>query len=182
MKKIEKEFEQIAAFIRARRNGAIGFLNYAAVSTYWTVGAYISARVKSKTWGMGSVLALCDYLKTRHPKIRGFGQRQIYNMVEFYDTFSSAEFDQIHSRLKLDDFIVGYIPPAGGFEILQSPTAKRKDAEWRRAENEQSSKERMSHLSLRRRGRGIRSSTSRRSWRLPTDASFVALQSIRSTV
>ena len=37
MKKIEKEFEQIAAFIRARRNGAIGFLNYAAVSTYWTV-------------------------------------------------------------------------------------------------------------------------------------------------
>ena len=30
MKKIEKEFEQIAAFIRARRNGAIGFLNYMA--------------------------------------------------------------------------------------------------------------------------------------------------------
>ena len=129
MKRIEKEFEQIAAFIRARRNGAIGFLNYAAVSTYWTVGAYISTRVKSKAWGMGSVLALCDYLKTRHPKIRGFGQRQIYNMVEFYDTFSSAEFDQIHSRLKLDDFIVGYLPPAGGSEVLQSPTAKRKEAD-----------------------------------------------------
>ena len=31
MKRIEKEFEQITAFIRARRNGAIGFLNYAAL-------------------------------------------------------------------------------------------------------------------------------------------------------
>lgn len=127
MKKIEKEFEQIAAFIRARRNGAIGFLNYAAVSTYWTVGAYISTHVKSRAWGIGSVLALCDYLKTRHPKIRGVGQRQIYNMVEFYDTFSSVEFAQIHSRLKLDDFIVDYLPPTEGAEVLQSPTANPND-------------------------------------------------------
>ena len=85
-------------------------------------------RVKSKAWGMGSVLALCDFLKTRHPKIRGFGQRQIYNMVEFFDAFSSVEFAQIHSRLKLDDFIVGYLPPTGGVEVLQSPTAKREEA------------------------------------------------------
>ncbi len=129
MRKIEKEFEQIAAFIRARRNGTIGFLNYTAVSTYWSVGAYISTRVKSKAWGMGSVLALCDFLKTRHPKIRGFGQRQIYNMVEFFDAFSSVEFAQIHSRLKLDDFIVGYLPQTGGAEVLQSPTAKREEAD-----------------------------------------------------
>ena len=35
MKKIEKEFEQIRAFIASSRNRAVGFMNYAAVATYW---------------------------------------------------------------------------------------------------------------------------------------------------
>ncbi len=41
MKKIEKEFEQISAFIERSRNAAVGFMNYAAISTYWAVGAYV---------------------------------------------------------------------------------------------------------------------------------------------
>ena len=84
MKKIEKEFEQIRAFIASSRNRAVGFMNYAAVATYWTIGAYVSIRLASKDWGVKSVEQLCDYLKTREPKLRGFGQRQIYNMIEFF--------------------------------------------------------------------------------------------------
>ena len=51
MKKIEKEFEQIRAFIASSRNRAAGFMNYAAVATYWTIGAYVSIRLASKDWG-----------------------------------------------------------------------------------------------------------------------------------
>ena len=51
MKKIEKEFEQIRAFIGNSRNRAAGFMNYAAVSTYWAIGAYVSMRLASKDWG-----------------------------------------------------------------------------------------------------------------------------------
>ena len=52
MKKIEKEFEQIRAFIDNSRNRAAGFMNYAAVSTYWTIGAYVSMRLASNDWGV----------------------------------------------------------------------------------------------------------------------------------
>ena len=45
MKKIEKEFEQIRAFIASSCNRAAGFMNYAAVATYWTIGAYVEKNV-----------------------------------------------------------------------------------------------------------------------------------------
>ena len=76
MKKVEKEFECIAKFINESRNAAIGLMNHASLSTYWTVGAYVSLRTKSGSWGDRTVDALCDYLKTRHPKLRGFSRRQ----------------------------------------------------------------------------------------------------------
>ena len=101
MKKVEKEFECIAKFINESRNATIGLMNHASLSTYWTVGAYVSLRTKSGSWGDRTVDALCDYLKTRHPKLRGFSRRQIYNMIAFYDTYSSIEFKNIFDRLRL---------------------------------------------------------------------------------
>ena len=105
MKKVEKEFECIAKFINESRNAAVGFMNHASLSTYWTVGAYVSLRTKSGSGGDRTVDALCDYLKTRHSKLRGFSRRQIYNMIAFYDTYSSIEFKNIFDRLRLDEFV-----------------------------------------------------------------------------
>ena len=137
MKKIEKEFAQIAAFIRDSKNAAVGFLNYAAVSTYWTIGAYVSMRLKSKAWKIESVAQLTDYLKTRDPKLRGFGQRQIYNMIEFFDTYSTPAFGELFARLRLNEFAQApnarlgengglHLPNAksAGCEVLHLPNAK----------------------------------------------------------
>ena len=51
MKKVEKEFELITTFIKEQRKETVGFLNYAAVSTYWQVGAYILHQFKAAAWG-----------------------------------------------------------------------------------------------------------------------------------
>ena len=105
MKKTEKEFQQICEFIDRSRNATVGFMNYAAVATYWAVGAFVSSRLKSAAWGSKTVVELEDYLKTRNPKSKGFGRRQIYNMVEFYETYSSAEFHSLYEQLKLEEFV-----------------------------------------------------------------------------
>ena len=105
MKKTEKEFRQISEFIDKSRNAAVGFMNYAAVATYWAVGGYVSLRLRSEAWGSKTVVALGDYLKTRNPKLKGFGRRQIYNMVAFYETYSTHEFDELYERLRLDEFV-----------------------------------------------------------------------------
>ena len=86
MKKIEKEFELVNRIIERHWSRAIGLANAESLMTYWTVGAFVSERLKNAQWGSKTVEALSDYLKTRNPKRRGFGKRHIYNMVSFYDT------------------------------------------------------------------------------------------------
>ena len=122
MKTFEKEFALIDAFITESQNSAIGYLNYAAISMYWTLGAYISARLKSAAWGSKTVVALEDYLKTRHPRTRGFGRRNLYNMVQFYDIYSSREFAAIHERLKLYEFVPSALVPADSPRQLTAPS------------------------------------------------------------
>ena len=124
MKKVEKEFELIADFIKGRREGTVGFLNYAAVSTYWQVGAYVSHRLKTAAWGSNTVVALEDYLKTRFPKLKGYGRRNIYNMVAFYDVYSSSDFQNAHSHLKLGEFVQAVPAQIGGSEFVQTLPAQ----------------------------------------------------------
>ena len=73
--------------------------------TYWTIGAFVSLRLKSAEWGAKTVEALCDYLKTRKPALKGYGRRNIYNMVAFYESYSSVEFNSVSERLRLDEFV-----------------------------------------------------------------------------
>ena len=124
MKKTEREFRQISEFIDKSRNAAVGFMNYAAVATYWAVGAFVSSRLKSAVWGAKTVVELGDYLKTRNPKLKGFGRRQIYNMVEFYETYSTHEFDELYARLRLDEFVQLPTAQISGGGALHSSGAK----------------------------------------------------------
>ena len=104
MKKIEKEFELINAIIERRWERALGLANAEALMSYWSVGAFVSVRLKSSAWGSKTVEALSDYLKTRNPRRRGFGKRQIYNMVAFYEAYTSVDFHRISERLRVDKF------------------------------------------------------------------------------
>ena len=125
MKKIDKEFEIVSNIIERHWNRAIGLANAESLMTYWTVGAFVSTRLKSAEWGSKTVEALSDYLKTRNPKRSGFGKRHIYNMVSFYDTYSSAAFQDISCRLRLDEFVQLPTAQIGDTEIVQSPIAQR---------------------------------------------------------
>ena len=124
MKKIEKEFEIVINIIERHWNRAIGLANAESLMTYWAVGAFVSERLKNAQWGSKTVDELCDYLKTRTPKRRGFGRRQIYNMVQFYDTYTMPEYQAISERLRL-------------YEFVQLPTAQMEDDEFVHSANAQ---------------------------------------------
>ena len=47
MKKIEKELEQVNVFVNRRWEQTVGFVNCQMLLTGWTVGAFVSARLKS---------------------------------------------------------------------------------------------------------------------------------------
>lgn len=123
-KKVEKEFALVNNIIERHWNRAIGLANAESLMTYWTVGAFVSARLRQAQWGAKTVEALCDYIKTHNPKRRGFGKRQIYNMVQFYDTYTLPEFQVISERLRLHEFVQMPSAQIEGCEIVHSANAQ----------------------------------------------------------
>ena len=105
VKKIEKEFEIVSSIIERHWNRAIGLANAESLMTYWAIGAFVSAKLQSASWGSKTIEALCDYLNTRKPNLKGYGKRNIYNMIAFYEAYSSSEFSTISEKLRLNEFV-----------------------------------------------------------------------------
>lgn len=102
---LEKEFAYVDSLITAHINAAIAKVNAEALQTYWEVGGYISDRLKNAQWGDHVVSELADYLKRHNPKRRGYSKRNLYNMVTFYDNYSSSKFQEVIEQLKLSEFV-----------------------------------------------------------------------------
>ena len=57
-KKLEKEFELVNRIIERHWNRAVGIANAESLMTYWTVGAFVSERLKKAQWGSKTVEAV----------------------------------------------------------------------------------------------------------------------------
>ena len=121
---IEKQFEYVNSLIEQHRLSAITKVNTEALLTNWEVGQYVSHQLKSARWGAKVVSDLADYLKRMNPKRRGFGKRHLYNMVKFYDTYSTEEFNRLEKQFRLDEFVQLPIAQIKDKGIVQSTTAQ----------------------------------------------------------
>ena len=102
---LQTQFAYVDALINRHRTAAIATVNVESLLTAWEVGQYISIQLKSAQWGAKVVSDLADYLKRQNPKRGGFGKRHLYNMVKFYDTYSTDEFHRFGAQLNLDRFV-----------------------------------------------------------------------------
>ena len=97
----------------------------------WFVGQYVSQKIKSNEWGTKVVAELADYIHTQDPTLKGFSKRNIYNMVMFYDEYSSEEFLNFVAEKLNSEFV--QTEPAQletdtkknrKMEIVQTPSAQ----------------------------------------------------------
>ena len=124
---LEKQFEYVNSLIEQHRSSAIAKVNMEALQTNWEVGQYISQQLKSAHWGAKVVNDLADNLKRMNPRRKGYGKRNLYNMVSFYETYSSESFLGFIRNLHLDDLVqlpLSQLKAHGQNEIVQSVTAQ----------------------------------------------------------
>ena len=99
-----KAFSQILDIIRTHRAGALASVNIEHLLSRWEIGAYISVKIKHDGWGHATIDRLVDYIHANAPDERGYGRRNLYNMVSVYEAFTSPEFTAL--VLKYGDSIV----------------------------------------------------------------------------
>ena len=89
---IEQQFGEIVDIILQHKTNASRAVNEELLLTAWHVGGYVSAKLKSEEWGSKVVTQLSEYIRSQRPDIKGYSKRSIYNMVMFYDVYSSETF------------------------------------------------------------------------------------------
>lgn len=89
---IEQQFGEIIDIILQHKTNASRAVNEELLLTAWHVGGYVSAKLKSEEWGSKVVKQLSEYIRSQRPDIKGYSKRSIYNMVMFYDVYSSETF------------------------------------------------------------------------------------------
>lgn len=89
---IEQQFGEIVNIILQHKSNASKAVNEELLLTAWHVGRYVSTKLKNEEWGSKVVSQLSEYIRSQHPDIKGYSKRNIYNMVMFYDEYSSETF------------------------------------------------------------------------------------------
>ena len=128
---IEQQFGEIIDIILQHKSRASKAVNEELLLTAWHVGGYVSSKLKSEEWGSKVVSQLSEYIRSQRPDIKGFRRSSIYNMVLFYDEYSSEAFSAIVEKYLNSEFVqpgIGQIetsqPAQEAAVIVQSETAQ----------------------------------------------------------
>lgn len=89
---MEQQFGEVIDIILRHKSRASRVVNEELLLTAWHVGGYVSAKLKSEEWGSKVVSQLSEYIRSQRPDIKGYSRRNIYNMIMFYDEYSSETF------------------------------------------------------------------------------------------
>ena len=128
---MEQQFGEVIDIILQHKGRASRAVNNELLYTAWHVGGYVSAKLKSEEWGSKVVTQLSEYIRSQRPDIKGYSRRSIYNMVMFYDEYSSESFSATVEKYLNSEFvqpktaqIEASLPKQGEAVIVQPRTAQ----------------------------------------------------------
>jgi hypothetical protein len=90
MANLSDQFTEVITLIHQSQSRAVQQINRELIDLYWRVGDYISQKVASSEWGQGVVKQLAAFIRQQQPNIRGFSDKNLWRMKQFYETYADA--------------------------------------------------------------------------------------------
>lgn len=84
---MDNRFIDIIQIIRQSRSDAIRIVNAELINLYWNIGEYISMKLILAEWGDSVVTELAKYIQQNEPDIKGFSDKNLWRMKQFYETY-----------------------------------------------------------------------------------------------
>ena len=84
---MENPFSDIIQLIKQSRTKAIKAVNSELINLYWSIGEYISKKLEIAEWGDSVVIELARYIQQHEPEIKGFSDKNLWRMKQFYETY-----------------------------------------------------------------------------------------------
>ena len=87
----QQEFHAVLLHIRQTRQKLFTHINTELIDLYWHIGKIISMQVQNAGWGKGVVAELAHYIAQNDPDIKGFSDKNLWRMKQFYETYKDDE-------------------------------------------------------------------------------------------
>lgn len=84
---MDNRFTYIIQLIRQSRSKAVKAVNTELIDLYWKIGEYIHRKIEQSEWGDSVVMDLASFLKSQEPDLKGFSDKNIWRMKQFYETY-----------------------------------------------------------------------------------------------
>jgi len=95
---MDNRFTDIIQLIKQSRTNAIKAVNAELINLYWNIGEHISKKIEQSEWGDSVVTELANFIQTQEPEIKGFSDKNIWRMKQFYETYK--EFPKLSTLLR----------------------------------------------------------------------------------
>jgi predicted nuclease of restriction endonuclease-like (RecB) superfamily len=82
--KLQPQFTEILTLIKTAQNQVIVTTNQELIKLYWSIGKYISDRLKTAEWGQKTIEQLAEFIQTQELGVKGFEKRNLERMRQFY--------------------------------------------------------------------------------------------------
>ena len=86
-----EQFAEVVSMIQQTKANVISIANTASIDLYWKVGKYISDKLIVSEWGDGVVKQLAEYIEKTSPDVKGFSDKNLWRMKQFYETYCDAD-------------------------------------------------------------------------------------------
>ncbi len=87
----QETFNELLQHIQQARQKVFTQINTALIDLYWFIGKTISQKVKEEAWGRGVVTEFANYMMQKAPDIKGFSDKNLWRMKQFYETYQADE-------------------------------------------------------------------------------------------
>ncbi len=95
---MDNRFADIIQLIKQSRSNAIKAVNAELINLYWNIGEYINKKIEQSGWGDSVVKELANFIQTNEPEIKGFSDKNIWRMKQFYETYK--DFPKLSTLLR----------------------------------------------------------------------------------
>jgi predicted nuclease of restriction endonuclease-like (RecB) superfamily len=93
------DFAELLGHIQQARQRVLAQANTALIDLYWRIGQTLSHKVAQAGWGKGVVAELARYIAQADPGIRGFSDKNLWRMKQFYEAYQGDQGDEQLSTL-----------------------------------------------------------------------------------
>ncbi|MFQ6601237.1 PDDEXK nuclease domain-containing protein [Flavobacterium sp. C3NV] len=84
---MDTDFSEITSLIKQTRINAIKIVNSELINLYWNIGQYIHLKIEQAAWGQSIVKELSEYIQHNEPGAKGFSDKNLWRMKQFYDAY-----------------------------------------------------------------------------------------------